>query len=142
MIDRVVNQLVMEMNTITKDKPILVVAVCNRVEDLPPALRATGRFGTELPMKHPDLQDRLALFQMYLSRDWVCFTGDVDAVAANADGLSGGDIEEICRRVILQAAKSALELSPDAQCEVQISQDDVIKMLDRWKLAACFRTSF
>lgn len=141
-IDRVVNQLVMEMNTITKDKPILVVAVCNRIEDLPPALRATGRFGTELPLKKPEPEDRIALFRMYLSRERVCFDGDFEVVAANADTLTGGDIEEVCRRVLLHAAKSALEKSADDKCEVSISEDDVIKMLDRWQLAAGFRTSF
>ena len=141
-IDRVVNQLVMEMNTISKDKPILVVAVCNRIEDLPPALRATGRFGTELPLKRPEPEERVALFRLYLTRERVCFDGDFEVIAGNADGLSGGDIEEVCRRVLLQAAKSALEERPEDTCEVSISQDEVLKMLDRWQLAAGFRTSF
>ncbi len=138
-IDRVVNQLVMEMNAISSEKPILVTATANRAEDIPPALRATGRFGTELPLKHPNSADRALLFRMYLDKDGVCFSGDFEKAAANAQGLTGGDIEEVCRRVILVSARHALEANPDAACEVNITEEDLLKMLDRWKLAAGLR---
>lgn len=138
-IDRVVNQLVMEMNAITSEKPILVTAVANRAEDIPPALRATGRFSSELPLKEPDTADRVLLFKMYLDKSSVCFTGDFERAADNAQGLTGGDIEEVCRRAILQAARNVLEADPEAACEVTISEDDLLKMLDRWKLAAGLR---
>jgi transitional endoplasmic reticulum ATPase len=135
-IDRVVNQLVLEMNAISTDKPVMVVATAHRAEDMPPALKATGKFGTELPLKLPGLQDRKLIFQMYLNRGNVCFKGDFNRAADNSQGLAAGDIEGVCRRVILQAAKSTLQADPAATCEVSILEDDLIKMLDRWKLAA------
>ncbi len=138
-IDRVVNQLVMEMNAITSEKPVLVTAVANRAEDIPPALRATGRFGTELPLKLPDASDRVLLFKMYLDKDSVCFAGDFEKAGASADGLSGGDIEEVCRRAILVSARQALEANPEVACEVSITEEELLKMLDRWKLAAGLR---
>jgi transitional endoplasmic reticulum ATPase len=134
-IDRVVNQLVMEMNSISGEKPILVVAVCNRAEDLPPALRATGRFGTELPIKPPGRDDRARLFEMYLTHEGVRFDGDFETPTANADGLTGGDIEEVCRRVTLRSARTALEKGGTEPEEVVIREADLLKMLDRWKLA-------
>jgi transitional endoplasmic reticulum ATPase len=135
-IDRIVNQLVMEMNAISGDKPILVVAICNRAEDLPPQLRATGRFGTELSLKEPDLGERADLFRMYLSGERVGFEGDFTRAAHEADGLTGGDIEEVCRRVTLQAARAALEGATAAAPSLTISESDLLKMLDKWKLTA------
>lgn len=136
--DRVVNQLVMEMNGISGDKPVLVTATANRSDDVPPALRATGRFGSELPLKRPTSADRVLLFGMYLDKSAVCFSGDYEKAAANAEGLTGGDIEEVCRRVMLVSARHALEANPGVACEVIISEEDLLKMLDRWKLAAGF----
>jgi len=140
-IDRVVNQIVMEMNAITGEKPILVVAVCNRPEDLPPALTAIGRFGTELPLRKPDQADRVELFRMFLTSGKVEFKGEFKKAAQSAEGLTGGDIEEVCRRVILQAARSAAEKGAESGCEITVSEDDALKMLDRWKLTAGFGTS-
>jgi transitional endoplasmic reticulum ATPase len=135
-IDRVVNQLVLEMNALTGGKPVLVVAVCNSGDNLHPALRATGRFSTELHLKRPNQADRTLLFQMYLSNERICFNGDLVKAAVDADGLTGGDIEEVCRRVILQAARVALEEGPVEVCQATVSETNLLKMLDRWKLTA------
>ncbi|MGO9118384.1 MAG: AAA family ATPase [Desulfomonilaceae bacterium] len=138
-IDRVVNQLVLEMNALTGVKPVLVVAVCNRGDDLHPVLRATGRFSTESHLKKPNQADRSLLFRMYLSNERICFNGDLVKAGIDADGLTGGDIEEVCRRVILQAARLALEEGPGEACQVTVSEDSLLKMLDRWKLIANVR---
>jgi transitional endoplasmic reticulum ATPase len=135
-IDRVVNQLVLEMNAISTDKPVMVVATAHRAENMPPALKATGKFGTELSLKLPSVQNRKLIFQMYLNKGNVCFSGDLSRAADNSQGLTAGDIEGVCRRVILQAAKNTLQADPSATCEISILEDDLIKMLDRWKLAA------
>jgi transitional endoplasmic reticulum ATPase len=135
-IDRVVNQLVMEMNAISTEKPVLVVATVHRAEDMPPALRATGRFGTEVSLKLPTGQDRILIFQMYLNKGNVCFSGDFRHATDNSQGLAAGDIEGVCRRVILQAARNTLQADPAAACEVAILEEDLLTMLDRWKLAA------
>jgi transitional endoplasmic reticulum ATPase len=138
-IDRVVNQLVLEMNALTGVKPVLVVAVCNRGDDLHPAMRATGRFSTELHLKTPNQADRSLLFRMYLSNERICFDGDLIKAATDADGLTGGDIEEVCRRVILEAARLALEEGPREACHVTVFETNLLKMLDHWKLIANVR---
>jgi transitional endoplasmic reticulum ATPase len=135
--DRVVHQLVMEMADINGDKPVLVVAVAQRQEDIPPALTATGRFGTELRLRAPDVADRGELFEMYLKKGNLDVIGDLSLAAAQSDGLTGGDIEELCRRVILQAARKTLQRDPAGAATVEISVDgDLLRALDRWRLTA------
>lgn len=135
-IDRVVSQIVVEMNALRSDKPVLVVAISTRAEDLPPALRATGRIGHELRMKLPDAQDRSLIFGMYLTGERLKFQGDFQSIATNAEGLTGGDIKEVCRRVTLQAARCAIEESPLSECQVSVTENDLLKTLDRWKLSS------
>ena len=57
-IERIVNQIVLEMNATKSEKPILVVATAAQAEDVPPALRATGRFSQELKLRLPVEKDR------------------------------------------------------------------------------------
>lgn len=135
-IDRIVHQLVMEMNAITGEKPVLVIGVAQTAEALPPALRATGKFGYELRLKPPDSDDRAALFRMFLNTAKVRFQGDFKAIANSSEGLTGADVEEVCRRVVLQAAHCAIDADSGPVCEVEITENDVLKMLDRWRLTA------
>lgn len=135
-IDRMVHQLVMEMNQIGSDKPVLVVAVAESADLIPPALRATGRFAHELRLKLPQPEERELIFQLYLTRERVAFHGDAKVAAANAEGLTAGDIEEVCRRVILQAARSGMEHKSSAASRVTIAEVEVLKMLDRWRFAS------
>lgn len=130
-IDRMVNQLVLEMNDLGGDKPILVVATSERAEDIPPALRASGRFSHELALHPPGYEDREVLFRRSLAGDNVTFDGDFAVAASNSEGLTAGDIVEICRRVILQAAKRVLEANPEAPGPIAVSEDELLKMLDR-----------
>ncbi len=132
-IGRVVNQMVMEMDAITTKRPILVVAVANRAEEIPAALRASGKFGTELKLRPPDAEDRMALLRMYLSRDGVKFHGDLDAAVPESEGLTGGDIKEACRRAVLAAARCLMESGSADGCHVEISETDLLKALDRFK---------
>jgi transitional endoplasmic reticulum ATPase len=134
--DRIVNQLVMEMNSIDDKKPVLVVAVANSANDLPPALRATGIFGNELRLRPPSKEDRAELFKMYLVKDKVSFSGDFETLAANSDGLTGRDIAETCRRVILQRAKKDVECDCVPITNLEINEEDVLKALDRRRFSS------
>ncbi len=135
-INRVVNQLQMEMSAISSDKPILVVAVSRSAEDIPAALKATGRFSTELALNLPDRDERAELYRMYLNGPRVEFQGDFDKLAAESDGLAGGDVEEICRRTILHAARKAIDAGPEDNRPVCITEDEVLIMLDKWRITA------
>ncbi len=132
--ERVVNQLVIEMNAPSPRKPVLVVAVSNRIEDLPASLRSRGRFGNELRFKLPSLTDRTELFKMNLNSERIVFNGDYNFLAANSEGVSCAEIAEVSRRVILQSAKRHFE----CECEspmIEIHQDELMKALDKLRFS-------
>lgn len=133
-IDRIVNQLVLEMNSIKSEKPILVVATAVSSDDVPPALRATGRFGQELKLRLPDDKDRGLVFRNYLTKDRIRFVGDFSVLSKAAEGFSCGDIEEICRMMILDAAKTSLEEHGGVVELVKLTEDDALRAIDQWRL--------
>lgn len=133
-IERIVNQIVLEMNATKSEKPILVVATAARGEDVPPALRATGRFSQELKLRLPIEKERELIFRKYLSRDGINFRGNFDSPARESSELSCADLEEISRRAVLNAAKLALEKQDDVPETVTISEHDVLRAIDQWKL--------
>lgn len=132
--DRIITQLVAEMNALSMDKPVFVVAACARAADLPPALRATGRFGSELALRKPLPSDREELFQKFLNTQGSKCECEARRLAEASDGLTGGDIREVCRRVILRAARKALEERGLHPGVFTVTGDDVEKTLDTWRL--------
>ncbi len=136
LMERVVDQLVLEMSSCTGDKPVLVVGVAERAENLPPSLRASGSFASEMRLKLPNVGDRLKQFEMYLQNERVSFSGDLASLARNAEGLTGGDIKEVCRRVILRRARKSIEEDPSSLDDLTVSEQDVQKVLDRLRLSA------
>ncbi len=133
-IDRIVNQLALEMNSIKSEKPILVVATAVSSDDVPPALRSTGRFGQELTLRLPEETDREEIFRKYLSRERIRYSGEMESLVREGEGLSCGDLEEICRRAILSAAKLLLEKEAAAPDGVELTENDLLRSIDQWKL--------
>lgn len=134
-IDRIVNQLVMEMNSTLDSKPVVVVGTAIQAVDLPPALTATGRFTNELKLRLPSDIDIRRLFTKFLITDHVSFDDCFDELIPQASGLSCADVEEICRRAVLQGAKKNLETQKEVGDQVSLAIADVLQALDEWKSA-------
>lgn len=132
-IDRIVNQLVMEMNSTLDSKPILVVGTAVQPADLPPVLTATGRFTNELKLKLPSDDDLNALFTRFLKTDHVSFSGEYQSLVDQARGLSCADVEEICRRAVLMGARKAMAQNSEIGAHIGIDQTDLDDALSDWK---------
>jgi transitional endoplasmic reticulum ATPase len=133
-LERIANQLAKEMNANSGDRPVVVVATASRSENVPPILRATGRFSHELRLHLPTSSDRLAMFKMWLNAGCLRFPGDYSVLCKESEGLSGGEINDVCQRAFLQKARHVIEHVAEPPDEIPIQSDDVIKVLDRWKL--------
>lgn len=57
-------------------------------------------------------------------------------------GLTGGDIEEDCRRAVLQAARCALHQDGGEVSKVTVPEGDLLKILDRWRLTSSHRIGY
>ncbi|CAI7906653.1 unnamed protein product [Closterium sp. NIES-53] len=109
--DRVMTQLLLEMDALTPSTQVTVIAATNRPDLLDRALLRPGRFDRLLFVPPPDLAAREKIFALCLRG--TPLHADVDScqlscqLAARSEGYTGADITAICR----EAKLAALELA-------------------------------
>ncbi len=106
---RVISQLLTEMDGVEELKGVLVVAATNRKDMLDPALLRPGRFDLLLEVPPPDASGRLKIFQVHLKGKPITDDMELEALAARTGGLTGADIEMACHRAALMAVRAFIE---------------------------------
>jgi transitional endoplasmic reticulum ATPase len=107
--DRIVNQLLTEMDGFHSGKQLCVIAATNREDLLDPALLRPGRFDYALEAPLPDAAGRKQIFRIHLRGKPLSDGVNIDALADNdqTEGFSGAHIEEVCRRGALEALRES-----------------------------------
>jgi transitional endoplasmic reticulum ATPase len=100
---RILSQLLREIDNLRDAKGVILLAATNRLERIEPALLRSGRFDYKIPFAKPDAADRAAILQLCCRR--VPLAPDVDFAdfAERMEGLTGADIESICKKATLLA---------------------------------------
>ena len=106
--DRVVSQLLTEMDGLQELKGVTVLAATNRPDKLDPALLRPGRFDLMIEIGAPDEAARAEIFRVHTRRLPLAEGVDVDALARRLEGFAGADIEGLCRRATLAAIRAHL----------------------------------
>ena len=118
-------QLLVELDGFQKVKNIVVVGATNIPEVLDPALLRPGRFDKLVYMPLPDLDGRMKIFKMYLSRLPISKDVDFDKLARKTERFSGADIENICESVAQMIAQKA----SSSRAILEIKQQDILDVL-------------
>ena len=107
--ERVVAQLLTELDGIEDLKGVVVLAATNRIDRLDPALLRPGRleFHIELPM--PDAAARRAILQVHMKRMPLGKDVKIEALVQSTEGLVGADLEGLCRQAALFAIREMVE---------------------------------
>ncbi len=103
--DRVIAQLLTEMDGIEGRTGVIVVAATNRPELIDPALLRPGRFDLVVELQYPDEAERCAIFAVHLRGRPIAPDVTSEELARLTPGRSGADIEAICRRAALLALR-------------------------------------
>ena len=107
--ERVVSQLLTELDGIEELKGVLVLGATNRVDILDPALLRAGRFDATIEIPLPDLEGRLKVFQVHTKNRPLAKGVKLDELARQTEGYSGADIELLCRRATMTAIRNLVE---------------------------------
>lgn len=96
--DRIINQLLTEMDGISSTKQVFVIGATNRPEIIDPAIIRPGRLDRLIYIPLPDKSSRVAVFEASLKNIPVDYKScNIDFLADITDGYSGADINEICQ---------------------------------------------
>src|SRR5579883_2486592 len=119
--NRVIAQLLTEMDGIEGREGVIVLAATNRPELIDPALLRPGRFDMVVELAYPNEEERRAIFAVHTRGRPLAPEITLEELAALTEGRSGADIEAICRRASLLALREWI--SPKLQmARVQITE--------------------
>ncbi|KAL1558503.1 AAA ATPase cdc48, variant 2 [Salvia divinorum] len=96
-VDRVLNQLLTEMDDMNAKKTVFIIGATNRPDIIDPALLRPGRLDQLIYIPLPDEDSRHQIFKACLRKSPLSTDVHLRALAKYAQGFSGADITEICR---------------------------------------------
>jgi transitional endoplasmic reticulum ATPase len=107
--DRVLNQLLTEMDGMNSKKTVFIIGATNRPDIIDPALMRPGRLDQLVYIPLPDEASRKQIFKAALRKSPVALDVDLDHLAKVTQGFSGADITEICQRSCKYAIRESIE---------------------------------
>lgn len=107
--DRVLNQLLTEMDGMSAKKTVFVIGATNRPDIIDSALLRPGRLDQLIYIPLPDEESRYSIFRSCLRKSPVSKHVDLRALANYTKGFSGADITEICQRACKYAIREDIE---------------------------------
>jgi len=106
---RVVNQLLTEIDGLEELQDVAVIAATNRVDIIDPALTRPGRFDRHVKVEDPDENARIAIFKVHTAKMPLADDVDIEVLAKRTKGFVGADIEAVCREAVMLTLRDSLE---------------------------------
>ena len=124
--DRVVSQLLTELDRAADDPNLVVIAATNRRDALDPALLRPGRFETHIEVPNPDRAAREEILEVHMADKPLGPEIDIESLAEESDGFSGAELKAICREAALLAIQDVAdehgETANEHADEIEISK--------------------
>ena len=113
--ERVVNQLLTEMDGLEARNATFLIAATNRPDMIDPAMLRPGRLDKLLYVPLPPPDGRVAILKTLTRKTPIAANVNIDAIAlsSSCDGFSGADLASLVREACVAALKSmTLDASP------------------------------
>lgn len=121
--DRVVNQLLTELDGIESLEGVTVIAATNRPDLIDPAILRPGRIDRNIEVEVPGLEARKKILEVH-TRDMPLKDDiDMEKLAEETKGYVGSDIESLCR----EAGMFSLRNNPDSE---EVAWEDFESAMD------------
>jgi len=103
--ERVISQLLTEMDGIVSLEDIVVIAATNRPDMVDPAVIRPGRFDRLIYVPEPDEKSRQQIFKIYTKGMPLAKDVDLNQLASVTKYYSGADIENLCREAAMHTLR-------------------------------------
>jgi len=100
---RILSQLLREIDNLRDVKGVILIGATNRPDQVEPALLRSGRFDYIVRFAKPDVADRSAIARLCCRQIPLAADVDLEAIARRTEGLTGADIESLCKKATLLA---------------------------------------
>lgn len=120
--ENTLNQLLTEMDGFGSNSGVIILAATNRADILDKALLRAGRFGRQIHVELPDLNERKEIFGVHLRPIKIDESVDAEFLARQTPGFSGADIANVCNEAALIAARNGKKF---------VQKEDFMNAVDR-----------
>jgi transitional endoplasmic reticulum ATPase len=100
---RIQSQLLREIDNLRDVKGVILLAATDRPERIEPALLRSGRFDYILRFTEPNAAERAEILRLCCKRVPLAADVDLTELARQMEGLTGADIESVCKKATLSA---------------------------------------
>lgn len=107
--DRVLNQLLTEMDGVNSKKNLFFIGATNRPDILDEALIRPGRLDQLIYIPLPDKLSRVNVLKAVLRKSPIAPNISMDFLAELTDGFTGADLTELCQRATKSAIRESIE---------------------------------
>lgn len=120
--EQTLNQLLVEMDGMTDNAGIVVIAATNRPDVLDPALLRSGRFDRRVTVSLPDIKGREAILQVHARNKKLASDVSLANLAKRTPGFSGADLANVLNEGAILAARKN---------ESKVTMTDLDEAIDR-----------
>ncbi|MGD0243560.1 MAG: CDC48 family AAA ATPase [Streptosporangiaceae bacterium] len=124
--ERVVSQLLTELDGIEDLRGVVTLATTNRPDILDSALLRPGRFDVQIEIGLPDAASRRAILAIHTGRQPLADDVDLDALTARTENCMGADLAGICREAGMAAIRRLI--ARDGAANLDMSQLKVTQL--------------
>jgi len=103
--ERVISQLLTEMDGLVTLQDIVVIAATNRLDMVDPAVLRPRRFDRLIYVPEPDEKSRLQIFKIYTKDMPLAKDVDLNQLATMTKYYSGADVESLCREAAMHTLR-------------------------------------
>lgn len=120
--EQTLNQLLVEMDGMTDNAGIVVIAATNRPDVLDPALLRSGRFDRRVAVSLPDIKGREAILQVHARNKKLANDVSLANLAKRTPGFSGADLANVLNEGAILAVRKN---------ESKVTMTDLDEAIDR-----------
>ncbi len=140
--ERVVSQLLTELDGLEELKDVVVVGATNRPDMVDVALLRPGRLDRLVYLPPPNVSSREQIFKIHLKDKPLADDVDIQKLAKDTEGYVGADIETVCREAAMLAlrnfirANMTVEQVTENVKGIKITRDHLYAAINRVKPTA------
>ena len=120
--EQTLNQLLVEMDGMTDNAGIVVIAATNRPDVLDPALLRSGRFDRRVTVSLPDIKGREAILHVHARNKKLASDVSLVNLAKRTPGFSGADLANVLNEGAILAVRKN---------EAKVTMTDLDEAIDR-----------
>ena len=133
--ERVISQMLTEMDGLEALNNVVVIAATNRPDIMDPALLRPGRFDKSIFIGPPDKESRKKIFKIHTANKPLDDDVDIGSLAEKTDGCTGADISAICNEAVMNAVRNLVKSgnvpSDDELKNCKIHMSDFLTAMDK-----------